>query len=722
MQTIYYILFEVLKRWYLWTIPPAIAAVFVYTKTADFKSFESKSKLQFELTSDENLTLNSKSIKLFEYGFLFSDVIEVARLQHVTQRIQLRILKDGVGDKRYFDFEVDENLYGPTEIINRIDFLIEKNKLLDMQRPIDVVILQLLEKNGITPAAVESKIKISRIGSSKYMTITAEDKLAKVAYFYVKVMAEEWTQEYKNEIGHQLTGKRIIIEETTNKSKEELDYLLDSLRNFQERFNVFNVEASSDAVNERILELQKMLGTLTKNHAARRRAIDYIKHQLEVKTDYGYANQNQDLHEQIIHLKDSLQKLKLSREFDQFKADQLPFDHKANLENEISHLESRLQSSLNETIINTTYDPSATKQSIVSDLVVLEIEYEKEEAMIPVVRSQLWEVKSEGKRLVGIISHVDNLKHKINTKEKHYLKLLDKLNVALVLEKDAGKDLFVIEEANFPLKPKSSKRMLLVIGTFMGGLLLIIVTIVATLALDKNLHKPFQFEHETVISTVALVSGRRHKVNKVIQKIPKLNQFIYKRCQKKNKVLDALERDVIKSIRKQVLEIDTKESGIILFNYVRSNKMQYHTVKKLYDFLRVLGVETLILYANWDLPEVDFEDAPIIGNSYADVETATASGMIDLSKYAASPYDYALPSKWFKMLKRLKEQYKYIFILPPPIYQSLEWKEWMDLSSDLYYMYELHFPFNEDDAKNQNEMYESHLNILGTIITEDDEY
>lgn len=722
MQIIYYIIDEVLKRWYFWTILPCIVAIFVYTKTGDLKSFESKAKLQFELNSDENLTLNSKSIKLFEYGFLYSDVIEVARLKHVTHRIQLRILKDGFGEKKYFDFENSENLYSNAEIIKRIDFLLENKRLFDTQRPIDVVILQFLENNGISHESVNDKTKVSRISSSKYMKISTEDKNPNVAYFYVKVLSQEWPREYQSEIRYQLKEKRLIIEKTTNKAKDELDYLLDSLRDYQEKFNIFNVEASSDAINERILELQKMLGTLQKNHSARRRAIDYIKMQLDVKKDYGYANENEDIHQKIISLKDSLQKLKLNRQFDKYKLNHLPFDYTSALEVEINNLEDKLQQSLSRSITHTTYDPSATKQGIVTDLVSLEIEYQKEEAMIPVVIRQLNEVKHEGKNLVGVISHVDNLKHKIKTKETHYLTLLSKLNIATVLEKDAGKELFVIEEANFPLKHKSSKRLLSVIGTFVGGLLLIIIVIVVTIVLDKNLHKPFQYEKETIIHTVAIVSGRRKFLNKQLEKVPFLSNFLRKKIDKKNIKYEILERDVIKSIRKQVLEIDTKEAGIILFNYERSCKMQYHTVKKLYDFLRVLDVPVLMIYANWNQSKIDFKEAPVIGNKYSDLHTAKTSGLIDLSKYAASPYDYELPSKWFVILKKLKKTYRYIFIMPPPISSSLEWKEWMDISSDLYYMYELHFPFSEENAKTQNEMYESHLNILGTIITESNDY
>ncbi|MBB6460218.1 GumC domain-containing protein [Flammeovirga kamogawensis] len=715
MENLFYIIKGVLKRWYLWLGIPFLTSLILYLNMKEFKIYESKAKMQFELTTDGSLSITSKSLQLFEIGLMFTDLLEIARIKRVTEQVQLEILIECLGENKFYNINSANNLFSDEEIIRRAKFLIESYSALDMQRPIDITINNILIYNNLSTSDINNRIIINRIGSSKYIDVKVEDSNPIAAKFIVKSISNAWIREYRHEIQKRYSEKRKSIEATCNSTQKELNILLDSLKEYKRKKKVIDVDETTKYLIDRRIELQNSVAKLKKDLASKKESIAYIEQKLNKNKDFGFSDQNESINSKIIVLKDSLRKLQQEKEYNSYNLERLPTDYMDKLNIKIAGVEKSIQKSISSSISSTTYDPSLTKQTMVNDYVKDQIDYVKEEAMIKVMNQELYQLSKQSDHFIEIISNIKKMEHQIKTKEKYYLTLLEKKYFAEILEDDAGHNFFIVETANFPIKHKKSKRALIVLGSFIGSLILFIVVITSTIIFDPKYHLPFQFEKDSlipIISTITLPITDK-KNSKYIPSF--LKKIFDRRRERKNTQINQITIDNYRLLRRTILSIE-EDTNIISFIDARSNFITLNTILIIRKMLQQTGIKTLLFYADWNAP-LSMQEINESYKNLDDLDTLNECSIINLSEEQKSPYDYLLPEDWFSKLKNLRSTYNYIFIIPPPTRVSTEWMEWINLSSEAFYVFELHQSFNQLDVKNQTYLLDTHCNIIGGILT-----
>lgn len=695
---------------------PVIVCVILFNTMSDFKMYESKAKLQFELNTDGSLSLTSKSLQLFEIGLMFTDLLEIARIKRVMENLQLNILIHSFKTDKLYKINLINDLYTKEELISRAEYLLENFQTLNMQRPIDVVINNTMIKNNLGVEDLSKRFSISRIGSSKYINVSVEDKDPYAAKFIIDILTKAWIKEYRYEVKQRYKDKSESIAASCDRAHDELLMLYDSLRDFQRDQNVIDIEATKKFIIDRSAELKKEISKGKKELASDKSSIDFLGNTLENKKDFGFKSESDEIHLSIMQLKDSLRKLQQEREYNAYNLEKLPSDYLDRIDAKISRIEIRINAQLSKSISSTTYDPSLTKQSIVNKYIQDQINYVKLEASVKTLENELYELNNRSRNNIEIIANIVKLEGQIETKEKYYLNLLEKKHFAELLEKESGNNLFVVENANFPIKPKSSKRGLIIVGASMGSMILILVIVVLRIIFDAKHHLPFQIEKESKIPIIASIYLlphldylRRFKP-KFVSKLQVWRQE-YKRKQVHSQNIDSR-----KYLRRLILDLDDNGKNIISFVGARSNHVTLHTLLELQRMFDRTNLKSLIIYNDW------FTPLPKTGNDFKRLEFKnrdqfTESGILDLSQEEVSPYDLLLPDDWFKLLVKLRKQYNYIMIITPPTHKSTIWHEWLNLTSDVFYVYELHETFDEEDAKNQDYLIEQHCNIFGGLLT-----
>ncbi|AZQ65288.1 hypothetical protein EI427_24035 [Flammeovirga pectinis] len=715
MENLFYIIKGVLKRWYLWLGIPLVTSLVLYLNMREFKVYESKAKMQFELTTDGSLSITSKSLQLFEIGLMFTDLLEIARIKRVTEQVQLEILIACLGKDKFYNINSANNLFKDDEIIRRAKFLIESYSSLDMQRPIDITINNILIYNNLSTSDINNRIAINRISSSKYIDVKVEDSNPIAAKFIVKSITNAWIREYRHEIQKRYSEKRKSIEGTCNSTQKELNILLDSLKEYKRKKKVIDVDETTKYLIDRRIELQNSVAKLRKDLASKKESIAYIEQKLNKNKDFGFNNENESINSKIIVLKDSLRKLQQEKEYNSYNLERLPTDYMDKLNIKIVSVEKNIQKSISSSISNTTYDPSLTKQTMVNDYVKDQIDYVKEEAMIKVMNQELYQLSKQSDHFIEIISNIKKMEHQIKTKEKYYLTLLEKKYFAEILEDDAGHNFFIVESANFPIKHKKSKRALIVIGSFIGSLILFIVIITSTIIFDPKYHLPFQFEKDSLIPIISTITQPKPDKERSIFIPAFIKKILAKRKEKKDNSINQVTTDNYRLLRRTILSIE-EDTNIISFVDARSNPITLNTILIIKEMLLQTGIKTLLFYADWNVP-LSQQEIKEEYKSLDDIDTINDCSIINLSEEQKSPYDYLLPEDWFNKLKDLRTSYNYIFIITPPSRISTEWMEWINLSSEAFYVFELHKSFNQLDVKNQSYLLDTHCNVIGGILT-----
>ncbi|WP_281615283.1 hypothetical protein [Flammeovirga sp. SubArs3] len=716
MQNLIYILKSIVKKIYLWLGIPIVLCVVLYTQLSDFKTYQSKAKLQFELNTDGSLSVTSKSLQLFEIGLMFTDLLEIARIKRVIQHVQLMILIESLQTDNLYDIKIKTDLYSEKEIIKRAQFLLDNFIEFDLQRPVDVIINNILVFNGLSVEDLNKRIKINRIGSSKYIEVSVEDKSPYNAKFIVDALTDAWIREYRFELQSRYHEKSESINKSCINAKQDLVELMDSLKRYKRRNNVIDIKATKKFIIERSAEIKKEISLVKKDMRSVENTIDYLERTLQNKSDFGFQGNSQELNTEIMMLKDSLRKLQRDKEYNAYNLEKLPSDYPYKINEKINLLETKINKKLSNSVTNTTYDPSLAKQAMVSDYLKKQIEYVKLDAQLKSLQTEMGKLNSTSRKFIDIISDITKLEHQIETDNQHYLILLEKKYFAELLERDAGHNFFIIEKASFPIKAISSKKGLIIVGAFVGATILLLVTVALLIIFDPNHHLPAQIEKHAkipIITSLYIIPIREF----TSRFTPKFYKYIQtKRDNIKRRNVADQNADSKKYIRRLIVDLPKSNKNIISFMGARTNSITFDTAIEIQQMLAKSSLKSIIIYNDWFSPLSEKEvKVPIV--SIDTFEASRENCILNLSEQSCSPYDFKLPQEWFYTLSHLRTVFDYVIIIPPPTHKATIWMEWLNLSSDIFYVYELHRRFERDDIKNQTYMLEQHANVIGGILT-----
>ena len=202
-------------------------------------------------------------------------------------------------------------------------------------------------------------------------------------------------------------------------------------------------------------------------------------------------------------------------------------------------LKSDLQGQVNQ-LYATDYDEkSLATTSILTDWLTNTIDFEGTKAQLRVMDQKRLEFEKLYQVFSPLGATMKRLERKIDIAEREYLSLLHSLGLAKLRQQNVElkSNLKLIEGPFFPISPKPSKRIMLVIVAGMAGFILVAFTILVLEFLDGNLNTAPRAEDKiglTVSSIFPVISSKKKKIdyaylqNKAVNAISRnvlLNQF-----------------------------------------------------------------------------------------------------------------------------------------------------------------------------------------------------
>jgi uncharacterized protein involved in exopolysaccharide biosynthesis len=148
--------------------------------------------------------------------------------------------------------------------------------------------------------------------------------------------------------------------------------------------------------------------------------------------------------------------------------------------------------------LNTTVEGVPSK-SLLEEWLSLTISKQECESKLNVLVGNQAEFEKVFDRYAPMGSELSKLEREVETAEKEYLNLLHNLNQAILRENnlEVSENVSVIDEADMPLVPNPSKRLLLVIASVLSCIILVIVSLIISQYLDNSIASPIGLEKIT---------------------------------------------------------------------------------------------------------------------------------------------------------------------------------------------------------------------------------
>lgn len=271
------------------------------------------------------------------------------------------------------------------------------------------------------------------------------------------------------------------------RAKQALDQAEANLRAFSVRHQVLdydeearNVAASREALRSQYTE------ELMRQKAAKA-AIDALKSRMGQRSTIRKANT--DLSEQQTRLAQAERQLANARAYNQ------PKNEIARLQTKVKQAEEELRNSAQRYDAATTSDESLPQQAVSNDLLEKTLEYEESSARLDLYQKRMNELDSKTSEFSPLGSQLRSLKRDLSVAEKEYFDLLQHVDQSRMKRQDvAGGKLEPLDAPDYPLVPKASKRLQLIIIGFGVGLFLALLLTALRFWMDKSVNSPEEAE------------------------------------------------------------------------------------------------------------------------------------------------------------------------------------------------------------------------------------
>ncbi|WP_350291521.1 hypothetical protein [uncultured Croceitalea sp.] len=206
-----------------------------------------------------------------------------------------------------------------------------------------------------------------------------------------------------------------------------------------------------------------------------------------------------------------------------------------SLEKKASELNNKLTKQVNE-LYSTDYDEKTLASTdILTDWLENTILFESTKAQLKVMDLKRLEFEKLYQVFSPLGATMKRLERKIDIAEREYLSLLHSLGLAKLRQQNVElkSNLKLIEVPFFPINPKPSKRMMLVIVAGMAGFVLVTFTVLILEFLDGNINTAARAEEKIELKISSIFPIINEKSKKI--------DFDYL----KNKAVNAISRNII---------------------------------------------------------------------------------------------------------------------------------------------------------------------------------
>lgn len=342
---------------------------------------------------------------------------------------------------------------------------------------------------------ISSRLKTERVGNSDMVEIAYTAYDPAVAQHTLKILTSLFLGSYRK-IKAEETGSVVAyFEEQLRKAGERLRGGEDRLKDFSTKNRIINYYEQTKYVaaqqRDIELEIQEEQSNLAASEAAFRKLDEKLSIRKDIALKSSQINQERD---SISQLSSQLAVLEINPNAD--------VEQVSQMRRKISLLEDQLKQE-----IALLYNSNNSKEGIPSKALFEEwidalVSTDKGKAKLVVLDKIRTDYQRFYDQFAPLGSGLNRLEREVGVAEREYLEILHSLNMSKLREQNLkfASKLRIIDAPVFPVKPSSSKRLILIVASFLAGLALCVGFIAVKEYFDTTIRDPERAEKLTGLS------------------------------------------------------------------------------------------------------------------------------------------------------------------------------------------------------------------------------
>lgn len=342
---------------------------------------------------------------------------------------------------------------------------------------------------------ISNRLKAERVGTSDMVDISYTAYDPGVAQYTLKILTSIFLGRYRR-IKVEETGSVVAyFEEQLKKALERLRAGEDKLKNFSTKNRIINYYEQTKyiAAQQRDIELeiQEEKSNLAASEAAFKKLDDKLSIRKEITSKSTQINLHRD---SISDLSSKLAVMEINPNADVSKV--------THLKKKISLIEDKLKQDISLLYNSTNSKEGIPSKALFEEWVASLIAIDKGKARILVLDRIRHDYQKSYDEFAPLGSGLSRLEREVSVAEREYLEILHSLNMSKLREHNLAfsSKLRIIDAPIFPVKPGPSKRLILVIASFLAGMMLCLGYITVKEYFDTTIRDPERAEKLTGLS------------------------------------------------------------------------------------------------------------------------------------------------------------------------------------------------------------------------------
>ncbi|WP_169304694.1 hypothetical protein [Chloroherpeton thalassium] len=679
-----------------------MAVVFFLTRSQP-KTYVSEATLNINFQSSKGLSLTDDVLQQYEINEYFENLIQLTRSRKNIELVRLQLLKEFYL-KKHNHLKFDENdaaVLDTSQIMPIINRLIKEKEMLNLLDKTHAEINFFLKKNNLSHDYINANLGMARIGKSNYISVVYEADTPFKAAYINGLIIETMKQLYQSISKHRTDYDRDMFEKLVVSSKDELDKKIKRLEQYKIKNNVINLPEHTKAIVNQIVNMEIQLSHLKEVRASRQKAVERIKEDYETELPMPV---NLEANQKIVDLKRKLSAANSTLIANKFKPN--PSIDIQKQEKEVQEIKDQVSHEIVKLVKDVPYDPKQTKQEMVYRLIGYQLDVEIAEESIPVVQNEISRILEYARSFAPLESTIGGMENEIYVAQQGYLILLNKLNLAKTVAEGKGSaEIYTVDFPSIPIKPKPGKRGVLVVASGVVIFLLIVVVLVLIEILDASISTVDRFEKVSMFGVVAAIPDMQSE------------------CVKNGSLSQAeafhILQQQLKALRQEILKIEPENRIVLWLSGHRMDGKVWFT-SQVMESLQKINQKVLLIYGDPHDNSVPDASMPILGTQPFAILGHEKSGILDLTESQLSPLEIMDSANWQQFFQEIRAKYDYIFIVPPALEKSADWKEWAMFAKSAFYLFRAHKIFQSIDARSMQMIADSSLQVAGAVLSKID--
>lgn len=485
---------------------PAMLAGLVFYLTKDMpKEYVSSTIVYTGIASGYNITETGNSrIDYFAVNNAFDNLISTVRSRETMEEVGVKLLAQHLlqqgkptltivnGESlKQLDKIIPKKLQEELLVPNNFDSTVA-NINRYRRASSDNVIADMLNTSHshYSVATILSGITVLRKSSSDMLSLSYKANDQGVCLHTIKFLLEVFTRRFKAMKGSETSNVVKYFEEQLRKALGELRRAEENLKKFGVDNRIINYHEQSKFLAESKEDMTTDYYKEVMRFGGAKAAVERLEQRMDDREIV--VGNNRDLIEKRRQLAEAQSKLANYKIYNAAKTDRATAQELADLEYRAQVLGEELRQ-LTKQYYNLNNTPESVPiNDLVEEWLKRVLEYEESSARLTVFEKRLKEYDGIYDDFAPLGSEITRLVRSVDVAEKEYLSVLHGLNMAKLRQQNLqmANTMTVMDEPFLPLKPQPSKRLILVIASFMAGFVLFLAFFVAQEMLDFSIRTP----------------------------------------------------------------------------------------------------------------------------------------------------------------------------------------------------------------------------------------